>query len=224
MVLLPRLLVLTDRAGAATRGRSLVETVAASVGAGAAAAMLFREKDLDPASRMALAADVSAVVAAVGCPFGVASGFAPDAAWAWTHPGPKCPSDATEQATRWVHLAQRDAMPDRDDATLVGRSCHNLDEVRAALAQRCDYVIVSPVAITASKPGYGPALGPLVLATLVEAAADMPVWVLGGVTPSNTAMWLRAGAYGIAVMGGIMAAADPAVATTEYLEALGACL
>jgi thiamine monophosphate synthase len=238
VVLLPRLLVLTDRAGAASRGRSLVDTVAASIGAGATA-VLFREKDLDAATRLALAAEVAAVVSAAGAAgarFGVASGFPSQVS------SPESLLVDRAPATGWVHLAQRDVMPTSGDLQrfpppgdlpaqsethradlLIGRSCHDVDEVRDAVAQGCDYVIVSPVAMTQSKPGYGPALGPSGLATLVEAASDLPVFALGGVTPDNTAIWRRCGAYGIAVMGGIMAAADPAEATTEYLEALGAC-
>jgi thiamine-phosphate pyrophosphorylase len=44
-----------------------------------------------------------------------------------------------------------------------------------------DYVIAGPVFETASKPGYGPALGPEGLAGIVK-ASRVPVIAIGGVT------------------------------------------
>ncbi len=43
---------------------------------------------------------------------------------------------------------------------LLGVSAHSLAEVRAAREAGADYVTLSPIFLTASKPGYGPALGP----------------------------------------------------------------
>jgi thiamine-phosphate pyrophosphorylase len=74
---------------------------------------------------------------------------------------------------------------------------------------------VSPVFVTASKPGYGPALGLDGLARIV-AHAPGPVVALGGITPENAASCLSTGARGIAVMGEIMRAADPQ-ATVEHI-------
>ena len=72
----------------------------------------------------------------------------------------------------------------------------------------------SPVFLTASKPGYGPALG---LDGLARIIAQVPgdIVALGGITPENAAACLAAGARGIAVMGEVMRAADPQ-ATVEY--------
>ncbi|WP_205574587.1 thiamine phosphate synthase [Indioceanicola profundi] len=105
-------------------------------------------------------------------------------------------------------------------AALVGVSCHTLAEVRAAREGGADYVTFSPVFPTESKPGYGPALGP---GALAEAAAiGVPVLALGGVDAGNAAACRRAGAAGLAVMGGIMRAGDPAAAMRELLAALAA--
>ncbi|MDX1421679.1 MAG: thiamine phosphate synthase, partial [Kiloniellales bacterium] len=74
----------------------------------------------------------------------------------------------------------------------------------------------SPIFATASKPGYGPALG---LAGLAEAAAaGLPVLALGGVTAERAPACLRAGAAGVAVMGAVMAARDPAAAVGTILS------
>jgi thiamine-phosphate pyrophosphorylase len=73
--------------------------------------------------------------------------------------------------------------------------------------------------MSGSKPGYGPVLGLAALAAMAQ-RGKRPVIALGGVTPATAAACLAAGAAGVAVMGGIMAAADPAAATAALLEAL----
>jgi thiamine-phosphate pyrophosphorylase len=71
---------------------------------------------------------------------------------------------------------------------------------------------LSPIFASPSKPGYGPALGTDALASL-----PLPCFALGGVTATNAAACLAAGAAGIAVMGAVMTAADPAAAVRELL-------
>lgn len=190
---LPRLLVLTDRTQAAA---PLPEAVAAAVAAGARAVVL-RDKDLPPAERAALAGELAAVLAPVG-------GLL---VWA----------GAVGSAGRTaVHLAAADPVPDPRPA-LLGRSCHDAGEVARARAEGCDWVFVSPLHTTPSKPGYGPALGPAGLARL--AAGAPPVYALGGVRPEDAAGCLAAGAAGLAVMGPVMR--DPS-RVTAYLKALRA--
>jgi thiamine-phosphate pyrophosphorylase len=176
-VRLPRLLVLTDRTQAAG---PLVATVAAAVTAGARAVVL-RDKDLPAAERAVLAAELRGLLDPVGGLLVVAG-----------------PADGSTDA---VHLAARDPFPAARPA-LVGRSCHDAAEVAAARAEGCDWVFVSPYAATASKPGYGPALGPAGLAALV--ADGPPAFALGGVGPADVAACLAAGAHGVAVMGPVM--------------------
>ena len=187
----PRLLVLTDRTQAP---RPLVDTVAAAVDAGARAVVL-REKDLPDAERRALADELRPVLAAVGGTLVVAgpAGFAP--------------GDP-------VHLAARDAVP-VPRPPLLGRSCHSAAEVARAAAEGCDWVFLSPVFATSSKPGYGPALGPGGFAAL--AAGGPSAYALGGVRPDDVPACLRAGAHGVAVMGAVMR--DPGLAAV-YLTAL----
>jgi thiamine-phosphate pyrophosphorylase len=90
-----------------------------------------------------------------------------------------------------------------------------MSEVDGAVAEGCDYVTVSPVAASASKPGYGPALGPAGLAALLR--PGLPVYALGGVLPSTVMSYVDAGAYGVAVMGPVMR--DPTV-VDAYLKEL----
>jgi len=98
---------------------------------------------------------------------------------------------------------------------VVGRSCHDSSDVDTALAEGCDYVTVSPVAETRSKPGYGPALGAAGLGALIR--PGLPAYALGGVVPAAIRSYVEAGAYGVAVMGAIMR--DPSV-VPDYLKEL----
>lgn len=100
-----------------------------------------------------------------------------------------------------------------------GVSCHDVAELRRAEAIGADHAMVSPVYETASKPGYGPALGPDGLAALV-AAASLPVVALGGIMSADQIRaCVVAGATGVAVMGAILRAADPESTAAELTEA-----
>jgi thiamine monophosphate synthase len=161
--------------------RPLVDVVAAAVEGGARLVVL-REKDLPGGERAALAARLRAVLAPVGGRLLLAGRD---------------------------HLAAADPFP-ADRPGLVGRSCHDAAELAAAADEGCDYATVSPVFPTPSKPGYGPPLGPARLADLC-AGARLPVYALGGVTDAaRAAACLEAGAAGVAVMGAVMRADDPA--------------
>lgn len=191
---LPRLLVLTDRHQAA---RPLVDVVAAAVDAGARAVVL-REKDLADDVRGALLAQLAPVVHEAGGLLLSAGRHLPGA-------------DGVHQPS--------DAGPPPIAATTTGRSCHDATQVRAAEADGVDYVTVSPVHATASKPGYGPALGVEGLARLA-AAATLPVYALGGIDgPAAVVACRTAGAHGVAVMGAIMRAPRPGPLVADLLAA-----
>jgi thiamine-phosphate pyrophosphorylase len=83
-------------------------------------------------------------------------------------------------------LAPREVPP----GLMVGRSCHTLDEVKAA---RADFVTLSPIF---DSPGKGAAIG----LDALRAAARLgpPVYALGGVTWENAEACIEAGAVGIA--------------------------
>lgn len=203
-----RLVVLTDRHACEAVGRSLIETVGEAVDGGARA-VLVREKDLPLPQRRGL-------VDAVCCllePFGGRVGIASDA------------NLAISAGVGWVHLAQADRLSARlrgGDAPelLVGRSCHSVAEALVAGQEGCDYITASPVAVTRSKPGYGPPLDIAGLRAICAAASPVHVFALGGVTPQDCTNWLSAGAHGVAVMGRIMSATDPAAMTAAYLRAI----
>ena len=101
----------------------------------------------------------------------------------------------------------------------VGISIHTLAEAAAIDPASVDYAIAGPVFATASKPGYGPALGPGGLAALVR-AARVPLLAIGGIEAGNIADVMTTGCAGIAVMGGVMRAENPAQAMGALLAAL----
>jgi len=185
-----RLLMLTDRTQ--TAGRPLLDVVAAAIEGGARAVVL-REKDLAEPARAELAAALATVLRPVDGTLLVASGPA---------------------AGDGVHLAAADPFP-VPAPPVVGRSCHSATELRDAAAEGCAYATLSPIFRSASKPSYGPLLGPEALR-----GAPLPVLALGGVTTSNAAACVAAGAHGVAVMGEVMRAPDPAATVSALLEAV----
>ena len=68
--------------------------------------------------------------------------------------------------------------------------------------------IAGPAFETASKPGYGPALGSEGLAALAG-VSRVPLLAIGGVTGETLAACKVAGIAGVAVMGSVMRASDP---------------
>ncbi|HEY5271927.1 MAG TPA: thiamine phosphate synthase [Acidimicrobiales bacterium] len=192
---LPPLLVVTD--AHQTAGRALVEVVGEAI-SGGARAVLLREKDLPHDVRAELARSLYAQLEAVGGVLLVGS-------------------DPTLLA-HGVHLAAADLAP-AGTSRLLGRSCHSRDDVARAEAEGCSYATLSPMFASASKPGYGPALA---LSSLY--ALPLPTFALGGVDATNAAECLASGARGVAVMGAIMRAADPAAVTADILKAVGAAL
>jgi thiamine-phosphate pyrophosphorylase len=101
----------------------------------------------------------------------------------------------------------------------VGCSIHTLSEALALDPTIVDYAIAGPAYASASKPGYGPALGPAGLRALAR-ATPVPIIAIGGIEPRVVADVVAAGATGIAVMGGVMRAADQGTYVAALLQAL----
>ena len=170
---------------------SLLTVVARAV-RGGAAWVILRERDLPYAERRALALQLRDLL-----PPGRLIVAGPDPLGA----------DA-------VHLAAADPLPAAGSVALVGRSCHGIPNLSIE-----DYVTLSPVFATRTKPGYGPALGP---SGAAELAGEVRWLALGGVdSPSRAAACATVGAAGIAVMGAVMRADDPEATTRELAVAFG---
>lgn len=93
---------------------------------------------------------------------------------------------------------------------LIGLSIHTATEAAAVDPATVDYAIAGPAFETPSKPGYGPEIGRRGLRELA-AAAHVPLLAIGGINTVRIGDVIAAGCAGIAVMGGVMRAADPAV-------------
>jgi thiamine-phosphate pyrophosphorylase len=120
-----------------------------------------------------------------------------------------------------VHLQAHGASPAELRAAwpglLLGYSAHAIDEV-ASIAPQVDYVAFSPVFDVPSK---GPPTGPAALAAACRAAGSTPVLALGGIAGGERAAEARrAGAWGVAAIRAVLAAADPAAAAVELLRAV----
>ena len=102
---------------------------------------------------------------------------------------------------------------------LIGISAHSENEVSRAAGAGADYVTISPIFVSHSKLGYGPVLGLAELGRITR-RATLPLIALGGIGPAQVAACLQAGAAGVAVLGGVMAAADPALVTSALVAGL----
>jgi thiamine-phosphate pyrophosphorylase len=198
----PPLLVISDRSQAS---RPIGELAAAAF-AGGCRWFSLREKDLDPEERRALLENVMARARPYRVLVMIHDDI--DAASAAGAGGVHLPAGGDPQAARA-------RLPGR----LIGASAHSAAEATSLIAAGADYVTVSPVFLTESKPGYGPALGLDGLAGAV-AAAGGPVVALARINPANAAACITAGAAGIAVMGEIMRAADPEATVRALIAAI----
>ena len=203
----PPLLVITDRRQAK---RPLME-VAAAVFEGGCRWLSLREKDLPAEERI----DLLRRLVALGQRWGATVGVHEDL------------TAAQAAGAGTVHLpdgaAVAAARAQLGPAVLIGVSAHGADRIAAAAADGADYATISPVFASASKPGYGPELGPAAVMALSE-GTSLPLVALGGIDATNVASVIAAGAAGAAVMGAAMTAADPAACVAALIARLGPLL
>lgn len=102
---------------------------------------------------------------------------------------------------------------------LIGVSIHTVTDAEALAPEEVDYALAGPAFETLSKPGYGPEIGRRGLRE-IAAATPVPVLAIGGINAARVAELIVAGAAGVAVMGAVMRAADPAREVTGLLAAL----
>lgn len=93
-------------------------------------------------------------------------------------------------------------------AVTISKSCHSLSDALDAEKAGADFITLSPIFLTQSKPGYGPALGLDILKNTSQ-QIKIPVIALGGIDADHAAACFQAGAGGIAVMGSVMRSHAP---------------
>ena len=199
----PPLLLITDRRRAL---RPLPAVISAAVSAGCRWVSV-REKDLPVDEQILLARSLLPLLAAQRGKL-LLHGEA---------------SLAKEAGIDGVHLpAGRDAAAARaliGPEKILGVSIHTVTEAEQIDPACVDYALAGPAFETPSKPGYGPEIGRKGLAEMAR-ACRVPLLAIGGINTLRVAEVLAAGCAGVAVMGGVMRAADPGSETGALVATL----
>ena len=199
----PPLLLITDRTQAR---KPLADILGAAFAAGCRWASV-REKDLPIADQIALAQSLLPIARQFGARLTL-------------HGDPAATRsagvDGANLAAGGDSAAARTML---GPEALIGLSVHTPAE--AASVTSVDYIIAGPAYETASKPGYGPALNAAGISAIAK-RSPVPVIAVGGIAANNLSEIMNAGAAGIAVMGGIMRAEEPAAEMRDLLAVLRA--
>jgi thiamine-phosphate pyrophosphorylase len=199
----PALLLVTDRAQAR---RSLNEVVAAALTGGCRWVSL-REKDLPEDEQVVLARMLMPMAHKSGARL-MLHGEAALAKLAGVD-GVHLPSGSDAAAARAL----------LGPGKLIGVSIHTIPEAEIIDPQAADYALAGPAFETPSKPGYGPEIGRKGLGEIAR-ACRLPVLAIGGINTARVGEVIAAGCAGVAVMGGVMRAADPAQEMKTLLATL----
>ena len=167
----------------------------------------LRDKDHDAADVIAAGRMAAAVCADLGVPFEMNDR----------------PDLALEVGADGVHVGQDDAPvslcrrilgPD----AIIGLSTHASAELAEAIGSDATYLSAGPVVATPTKPGRaGTGVG---YAAEAIAAADVPVFVTGGVTPESIPGLAAAGVTHFVVVRDLTEASDPRRAAAALRSAI----
>lgn len=132
------------------------------------------------------------------------------------------PSIAAEVEADGVHVGQDDMSVAEVRAKfpslgIVGLSTHNLDQARAAISQKPDYIGVGPVWATPTKDIPDPTLGVETAIKMVN-LVPFPAVCIGGIDLNRIPELVRAGARNFAVVRAVCAADDPDAAICDVLS------
>jgi len=102
---------------------------------------------------------------------------------------------------------------------ILGGSSDDAEQAAQRRLDGADYAGIGPVFATASKRDTGPVLGLDGLARAVR-ASGIPLIAIGGIGPENLASVLATGVHGVAILGAICLADDPAAAVARLRQIL----
>ncbi|MEG1726702.1 MAG: thiamine phosphate synthase [Acidaminococcaceae bacterium] len=146
-------------------------------------ALLLREKDLSPAAYLQLCLELAPLCQAHKLRLLPHSD----------------PSAARRLQSTALHLPLRLLTTDlATEFPLVGVSVHSLEEALTAAHLGAGYLVVGHVFSTACKKELPPC-GLTLLATIIQ-AVTIPVYAIGGLTPTNVQQCLQVGASGVCMM------------------------
>jgi thiamine-phosphate pyrophosphorylase len=121
-----------------------------------------------------------------------------------------------------VHLGQSDMPyaaarkilgPDK----IIGITVHNLSEALEAQKLGADYLGVSPIFPTATKPDAGKPAG-IVLIEKIRALVDIPLIAIGGINLANAPEVIRAGADGLCAISAVVTKEDVGEEIRKFQE------
>src|SRR5690348_5316485 len=121
-----------------------------------------------------------------------------------------------------VHVGQQDLSPESvrkiiGPDRLLGVSTHNPEQLRDADSTSADYLAIGPVFATSSKQNPDPVVG-LEGVRRARALMRKPLVAIGGITRSNAASVIEAGADSVAVISDLLR--DPRKSAEEFLRIL----
>jgi thiamine-phosphate pyrophosphorylase len=196
-----RLCLVTDRDLA--KGRALVEIVAAAVQGGVTMVQL-REKSAPTRAFLEDALALKSLLAPLNVPLII--------------------NDRTDIALAvdadGVHVGQKDMPVDlvrqmMGPGKIIGLSITNHEQIARPDAGKTDYLGLGPLYLQQTKSDAATPLGVEGFRAL-RAATTKPVVAIGGLKAENSAPVLAAGADGLAVVSGIVAAEDPKAAAQAF--------
>ncbi len=124
-----------------------------------------------------------------------------------------------------VHVGEADMPPEEarrilGPDLLIGTSTHDESEVRGAHGRGADHAGLGPCFSSTSKSLERSAGGPALIRRCLPHAGVLPVFPIGGVTPTNVGSLARVGARRVAVGAGVLEAPDAAEAVRSIHRAL----
>jgi thiamine-phosphate pyrophosphorylase len=195
--------LVTDRAF--SKGRSSLEIVEAAV-AGGVSAVQLREKDLGTREFYEEGLRIRDFLRSSGVPLIINDRV--DVALALDADGVHL-----GQSDMPVNVARRILGPD----LVIGLSVEKLAQINDGDAAYANYLGISPVFLTSTKPELDTSWG-LEGIRVARSLTDLPLVAIGSIKLENAADVIRAGADSIAVVTAIVAADDPCQATRLLLD------
>ena len=100
---------------------------------------------------------------------------------------------------------------------LIGVSAHTVGQAERAEQEGADFITAGPVYQTPSKLQYGQPLGMDIFGRIHD-AVSIPVFAIGGIKKEKLSEVRRGGAFGIALISGILGARDIYNETKEFMR------
>ncbi|MDD7182138.1 thiamine phosphate synthase [Peptostreptococcus porci] len=101
-----------------------------------------------------------------------------------------------------LHILKKLSIEGKDKFSIIGASCHSVEEALEAQKLGCTYIIAGHIFDTDCKKGL-PGKGLKFLSEICD-TIDIPVYAIGGITHENTNQILKTGADGVCMMSEFM--------------------